>query len=136
MATWLVDTGVIIRYLRRWPSYRDLLDGLARQDVLWVASITRVEIIRGMREHERLATMAMLNALEAHPLDVPTADLAGHLIRTWQAQGRTMEVPDAVIGASALRLGAELITTNPKDFPFDGLRVHSFDAQGHLTAIR
>lgn len=136
MSDCLLDTGIIILHLRDRPPFQGLLRTLALQNNLWIASLTRVEVISGMREHERQRTALVLNRLQSHALDTATADLAGELMRSWRGRGYTLHVPDAVIGASALRLGADLITTNPKDFPFDGLRVHSVDAQGHLIPIR
>lgn len=136
MSDWLLDTGIIILHLRDRPPFQGLLRTLALQNNLWIASITRVEVISGMREHERQRTTLVLNSLQSHALDAATADLAGELMRGWRSRGHTLHVPDVVIGASALHLGAALVTTNPRHFPFDGLRVYGLDGQGNLTAIR
>jgi len=97
---------------------------------LYIASFIRLEIVRGMRDHEREATFALLDALRIHPLDAPTADLAGEMIRAWQRRGITLSGPDAVIAASAIRCGAILVTTNPRHFPMTELMVMGVDEEG------
>ncbi len=135
MADHLLDTGVLIRYLRGRPGYPRLLARLAEEGELWIASFTRLEVVRGMREHEHAATMALLDALNSYPLDADTADLAGELIRTWQGRGVTLSGPDAVIAASALRCGAALVTTNARHFPMPELAVLAADEEGKAVLV-
>ncbi|HSJ56307.1 MAG TPA: PIN domain-containing protein [Anaerolineae bacterium] len=133
MADHLLDTGILIRHLRKRPGYHELMARLAEQGRLSIASFTRLEVIRGMREHEREATFALLDALHTHPLDVETADLAGEMIRFWQSQGKTLSGPDAVIAASAICCGASLVTTNPKHFLLPDLDVLAAGENGELS---
>jgi len=133
MADYLLDTGILIRHLRRCPGYRELVSRLAGEGDLYIASFTRLEVIRGMRDHEREATLALLNALLTVPLDVATADLAGEMTRTWRKRGVTLSGPDAVIAASALQCGAMLVTTNPRHFPMSELVVWQAGENGELT---
>jgi len=130
MADYLLDTGILIRHLRNRPGYRELMYRLAQEGRLYIASFTRLEIVRGMWDHEREATFALLDALRTHPLDAPTADLAGEMIRAWQRKGITLSGPDAVIAASAIRCGAVLVTTNPRHFPMRELTVMGVDEEG------
>ena len=130
MADYLLDTGILIRHLRNRPGYRELIYRLAQEGRLYIASFTRLEVVRGMQDHEREATFALLDALRTHPLDAPTADLAGEMIRAWQRKGITLSGPDAVIAASAIRCGAVLVTTNPRHFPMTELTVMGVDEEG------
>ena len=130
MTDYLLDTGILIRHLRNRPNYRELMYRLAQEGQLYIASFTRLEIVRGMRDHEREATFALLDALRTHPLDAPTADLAGEMIRAWQRKGITLSGPDAVIAASAICCGAVLVTTNPRHFPMAELTVMGVDEEG------
>ena len=129
----LLDTGILIRYLRNRPGYAALLARLAGEGELWIASFTRLEVVRGMREPERGPTLALLNALRTYALDAETADQAGELIREWQGRGVTLSGPDAVIGASALRCGAALVTTNARHFPMPDLDVLAADEEGRTS---
>ena len=132
MADHLLDTGILIRHLRNRPGYRELVGRLADEGQLYIASFTRLEVVRGMRDHEGEATFALLDALWTHPLDAKTADQAGEMICAWRQKGITISGPDAVIAASALRCRATLVTTNPKHFPMVELMVLGADEEGNL----
>jgi len=134
MADYLLDTGILIRHLRNQPGYRELVGRLADEGQLYIASFTRLEVVRGMRDHEREATFALLDALRTYPLDAETADQAGEMIRAWRKKGITISGPDAVIAASALRCRANLVTTNPKHFPMAELTVLGADEEGNLVS--
>jgi predicted nucleic acid-binding protein len=99
---------------------------------LIIASFTRLEVLQGMRSHERGRTLALLNALVTHPLDVPTTDRAAALIREQLGQRKTIAGPDAVIAATALVRDVALVTLNPRHFPFAGLTVQPVDERGAL----
>ena len=135
MAAYLLDSNILIRHLRNRPGYHALLRRLSQDDDLYISAFTRVEVLRGMRDHERERTYALLNGLFTHPLDQTTADQAGELLRTWQARDVTLSGPDAVIAASALQVGATLVTANPRHFPMTELSVLSADEDGHVTPI-
>jgi predicted nucleic acid-binding protein len=132
MADHLLDTGILIRHLRNQPGYRELVGRLADEGQLYIASFTRLEVVRGMRDHEREATFALLDALRTYPLDAETADQAGEMIRTWRQKGVTISGPGAVIAASALGCQATLVTTHPKHFPMVELTVLGADEEGNL----
>jgi len=135
MGDHLLNTGILIRHLRNQAGYRDLMARLAREGDVYIASFTRLEVVRGMRQHEREATFQLLDSLITHPLDSGTADLAGELIRTWRGQGITLHGPDAIIAASAIRTGATLVTTNPRHFPMEELPLLAVDEEGQLTPV-
>lgn len=135
MPAYILDSNILIRCLRSRPGYLDLLQRLSQDNDLHVSAFTRVEVLRGMREHERERTFALLNALFTHPLDRETADRTAELLRFWQARGITLSGPDAVIAASALQVGAALVTTNPRHFPMPELPVLAADEEGRLAPI-
>ncbi len=135
MPNYLLDTGILIRHLRRCPGYPALLQQLSQEGELYISAFTRVEVLRGMRERERQRTVLLLDSLLTHPLDRATADRAGEWLRAWQARGVTLSGPDAVIAASALEVGATLVTTNARHFPMPELSVLSADEQGRLTRV-
>jgi predicted nucleic acid-binding protein len=133
MAAFVLDTGILIRHLRRRQGFKELLERLAREGDLVIASFTRLEIVRGMRDHERERTLRLLDSLITHPLDIPTADRAGELIRQQLTRRMTIAGPDAVIAATAFIRDAAVVTANPRHFPFAGLKVHRVDEHGALA---
>jgi predicted nucleic acid-binding protein len=133
MPEFLLDTSILIRNLRRDPAYRDLLKDLTQQGDLYIASYTRVEIIRGMREHERERTYTLLDSLLTVPLDAHIANMAGELVRSWRGRGVILGDPDAIIAATALSLHIDLVTTNSRHFPMTEIAVWQADAEGKLN---
>jgi len=133
MSDYLLDTNILILYLRKTEGYYELLDTLAADDTLFISAITRLEIIRGMRDREREATLNILDSLETIEISINVADKAGELIRTWRTKGIVLEDADALIAATALEHGLALVTTNAKHFPMPDLVVYQADKQGKLT---
>jgi hypothetical protein len=68
---YLLDSCVLVRHLRRHQPTTDLVSTLVLEGKVSIATISRTEIIEGMREHEREATMRLLDSLPAYPLMFP-----------------------------------------------------------------
>ena len=124
MSDYLLDSCVLIRHLRRHQPTTDLVSALVLEGQVGIATISRTEIIEGMRKHEREATMRLLDSLPAYPLDVAIADMAGEYIRRYRAQGITLDKPDAIIGATAVLHDLVLVTYNQKHFPMPELQLY------------
>ena len=124
MPDYLLDSCVLIRHLRGHRPTTDLLAALVLEGWVGIATISRTEIIEGMREHEREVTMRLLDSLLSHPLDAAIADLTGEYIRRYRAKGITLDKPDAIIGATAVHHGLTLVTYNQKHFPMPELRLY------------
>lgn len=124
MPDYLLDSCVLIRHLRRHQPSTDLMAALALQGQVGIATISRIEIIEGMREHERPNTLRLLNSLLSFPLDTAIADLAGEYIRHFRERGITLDKPDAIIGATAVRHDLVLVTYNAKHFPMSELQLY------------
>ena len=133
MSDYLLDTGILIRYLRESPGYDELLDVLHQRSDLVISAYTRLEIIRGMREREREVTLGLMNRMITIPVNIQNADLAGELIRGWREKGLVLSDGDAIIAATGLNLDLELVTTNGRHFPMPDLVVWQTDEQGHIT---
>ena len=133
MSDYLLDTNILILYFRKAKGYGDLLDTLSGDDWLYISAITRLEIVRGMRDREREATLGLLDSMQTIPITAAIADLAGELIRSWRTRGVTIGEADAVIAASGLSQGLALVTTNAKHFPMLDLIVYQADEKGNIT---
>ena len=120
----LLDSCVLIRHLRRHRPTTVLLSKLALEGRVGVATVSRLEIAEGIREHERGGTMQLLDSLLSYPLDAAVADLSGELIRRCRTQGIVLDIPDAIIGATAIHHGLVLVTYNSKHFPMPELHLY------------
>jgi predicted nucleic acid-binding protein len=135
MPAYLLDSGILIRHLRNRIGYHALVKRLNSTGDLYISAFTRVEVIRGMREHEREHTFTLLDGFITQPVDRAIADRAGEMLRAWQSRGVILGGPDAIIAASALQVGAALVTTNARHFPMPELVVLAAGEDGQLTAI-
>jgi tRNA(fMet)-specific endonuclease VapC len=128
----LLDTNILIRYLRKVPGFLDLL-GQLEAGGLYISAMTRLEIVRGMCDRECTKTFDLLNSVETVPMTVEIADMAGEFIRSWRSRGVILGDPDAIIAASAMYHNLTLVTTNARHFPMSGLTVLQADENGVLS---
>jgi predicted nucleic acid-binding protein len=125
MPEYLLDSCVLIQHLRGYKPTSALLAKLALEGQLGIAAISRTEVIEGMRDHEREATLRFLDALTCYAFDAAIANQTGELIRRYRAQGITLSTPDAMIAATAIDHDAVLLTYNSKHFPMPELQVYT-----------
>jgi predicted nucleic acid-binding protein len=133
MSDILLDSGVLILHLRNQSGYSSLLAQLNMQGVLFISTMTRFEVLQGMKERERENTFETLNVLESLPVYDDVADKAGELVRIWRARGITLRLADALIAATAIQHNLALLTTNPKHFPMPELTIYQADETGKMT---
>ena len=116
--TALVDTSVLIDYLRGHQDAAELLERERTTAPLHASEITRLEILAGMRPAEAEATRLLLSTLIWHPLDTNVAEKAGDFGRQWLASHRNIDAGDLVIAATTvLHAGSRLLTCNIRHFP-------------------
>lgn len=123
----LLDTGVVIAHLRGFAGVADLLAGLAGKGRLATSVVTVLEVWQGAKEREVERTRLFFSGVELIPLDAGLAEAAGNLARHIREKGFTVSLADAVVAATALRLGVPVLTTNSKHFAcVPDLRVWDF----------
>lgn len=133
MSDFLLDSGIVILQLRNQPGYSALLEQLSDQGMLFISTMTRFEILQGMKERERKKTFEILEVLESLPVVDDIAEKSGELVRAWRANGVTLGIADALIAATALQHNLPLITTNPSRFSMPELTVYQSDDAGKMT---
>jgi predicted nucleic acid-binding protein len=120
----LLDTSVIIDALRRRRGRRELLRGLLEEGhELACCAINVAEVYSGMQPHEAEATTEFVNGLEYVEISREAARYAGELRMEFQGMGTTLSLPDALIGAVALRRDLTLATDNVRHFSMLHLKV-------------
>ncbi|MGH2365098.1 MAG: type II toxin-antitoxin system VapC family toxin [Chloroflexota bacterium] len=112
----LVDTSILIDYLRGDPRAGELLERERARDALQASEITRLEILAGMRREDEHQTRLLLSTLVWHPVDAAVAEEAGAL-GSWLASHHTIDSADLAIAATAICTGTRLLTRNIKHFP-------------------
>ncbi len=116
----LVDTSVLIDYLRGHAGAAAVLEGERARAPLHASEITRLEVLAGMRPAEEEGTRSLLSTLVWHPVDADVAEEAGALGRQWLPGHHTIDGADLAIAATAIRSGSRLLTRNVRHFPMFG----------------
>jgi len=118
----VVDTDIVIDFLRQRDYARELLERWAGEGLLAISTITHLEIYQGMKAGEDRATNAFLDGLLSILVDVPIARRAGRLLGNLRSKGKTIGIADAIIAATTLELGVPLLTNNVEHYPFPDLK--------------
>lgn len=120
--TYVVDATLLLDHLRANPgATRAFDDALASGRRLTASVLTRIELRRELSdEHGRAAVEAVDLLLDwiavDHEIAVAAADLA-------LRHGDAISAVDLVVAATAQRLGADLLTSDPARYPmFPALR--------------
>jgi predicted nucleic acid-binding protein len=115
--TVLVDTSVLIDYLRGNDAAAELLESERVVAPLHASEITRLEVLAGMRPAEHDTTRSLLSTLVWHPVDEQIAERAGELGRQWLPSHHTIDSADLAIAATTIGTGSRLLTRNVRHFP-------------------
>lgn len=127
--TILLDTSIIIDALRNRRGRRGLLRSLLEEGhELACCAVNVAEVYSGMRPHEAEETTELVEGLDYVQISREAARTAGELRQQWQRKGKTLSLPDALIGAVALREGLTVATDNVCDFSM--LRLELLPMQG------
>jgi len=120
--TALVDTSILVDYLRGEDAAAGLLESERAAADLHASEITRLEVLAGMQPAEEVSTRSLLSILVWHPVDAEVAEQAGALGR-WLPSHHAIDGADLAIAATTMLLGARLLTLNVRHFPmFPDLR--------------
>ncbi|KAF5410934.1 MAG: tRNA(fMet)-specific endonuclease VapC [Candidatus Methanocomedens sp.] len=116
-ARFLVDTNIIINYLKGSGNARDFLMKIIDEKASGFFSvITEAELLSGSRNaDDESAIYSILDCMEAIEVERNIAVTAGKLRQKYYAAYRT-ELPDAIIAANANEYELVLATANEKHF--------------------
>lgn len=120
---YLLDTSVIVDYLRDKPGKRELIRKLFSQGDLSISLITYGELEYGARkakeypaEKRKVAECLDDLGVEVIPLRKTTMGLFARIKRNLELKGSGLDDFDLLIGATALENDMALITDNVKHF--------------------
>lgn len=117
MTHYLIDTDVLIDYLRATDKAIKFLEKTISTAICYLSSITVAELYAGIREgKEKHLFEKFLQAFEIISVDAEIAKLGGLYRRDFGKKSGT-GLADALIAASAHHANAKLVTLNIKHFP-------------------
>ena len=116
----LVDTDVLINFLRGKENAREFLTSSIGEADLCCSAITVAEIHAGMKEHERERTEELLDSLTVVEVTRAIAEKAGTYKRSIRSQGLALD--DCIVAATAFVKHAVLATGNDKHYPMADIK--------------
>jgi hypothetical protein len=129
MATYLLDTNIIIDAINNKRNRSAALVGLAEQgNTLACTPVNIAEVYAGVRPKEEQKTADLLRSLQFYPITFPVSELAGRLKHQYAQKGRPLTLMDTLIAAVAIYYHLTLITDNAKDFPMPELSLQPLPA--------
>lgn len=123
----MIDTDVLIWYLRGHAGARKAVDSV---EVPSVSAVTYIELVQGMRN--KLELHAMKNVFSSAGVRVHhiNEDISARAIACVERfyLSHSLQLADALIGATALAISEELLTANARHYSvIPGLRVEVFE---------
>ena len=115
----IIDTGIIIRYLREIRQAADLLDFLEQTGEIRVSAITYMEVLIRCQPHEEESTRLFSDRVPPLIVSQEVAGKAASLIRKYQTvfgKDNPRQFPDALIAATAWQRQGIFVTLNKKHF--------------------
>lgn len=119
MSNILVDTDIIINFLRGREKAKVFLLSLLDESTIYCSAITVAEIYAGMKKNEKQKTDALVDSLHIIDVNKEIAEKAGEYKRNEKRQ--SLELDDCLIAASAFVKGAVLATGNGKHYPMSDI---------------
>lgn len=113
----VLDTTVLIDHLRGVPQAVSAVHGAGRDGPLHGSVVSRTELLRGAHPAELPRIGTLFDAIEWVDVTADIADVAGALAAHYRGSHSGIGVPDHLIAATAILMGAELWTSTVGRFP-------------------
>jgi len=110
----VIDTNIFIDHLRNYAPSVQFFNSLAEREDIYFSAITETELIAGKHNNDKQKREQLLHFLHRWNKVILTNQLAlraGDISREYN-----LDVPDAIIAATATSQNATLLTKNIKDF--------------------
>ena len=115
MSIYLIDTNILIDFLRGKNPAVKFIEGLSIQPIISV--LTVAELFAGVKgKKESVAIHNLVDACEVIPVNEEIAEEGGLLKNKFQ-KSHQIGLADSLIGATAIVSKLRLVTLNQKHFP-------------------
>ncbi|MBI5388760.1 type II toxin-antitoxin system VapC family toxin [Candidatus Woesearchaeota archaeon] len=110
----VIDTNIFIDHLRNFSPAHTFFRSIAASETIFYSAITEAELLAGKENNnpqKREVLFLLLQKWQKIPVDNPLVATAGDISRM-----HGLQIPDAIIAASALYCKAVLVTRNAAHF--------------------
>lgn len=112
----VIDTSILIDKLRRGTKWDDFLSGLDEGVDLYLPSIVIFELFSGLSSRKPEVAKDISNIRKYfHEVDL-TSTIARRAAEINRDLVANLDVPDYIIAATAMEIGAQVVTLNKKHF--------------------
>lgn len=117
MGDYLLDSDVIIWFLRGKEEVVTLVKSLSRERLLVCSPLSIIEIKIGMKKGEENATKLFFDAIKVWDVNREIAELAAAYILNYKKSGISLDFVDATIAATCKLKDLTLMTYNADHYP-------------------
>lgn len=121
MDKFLVDSDIIIWYLKGRDKESKLFKDLSRDGELFFSVVTIAEIRAGLTKNAKKVIEELKNIFVTLDVTAEVAELAGEFKQKYQ-----LDIADMFIAATAVSLNLTLVTYNRKHFPMQKIKLYRF----------
>jgi predicted nucleic acid-binding protein len=126
MNGYLLDSDILIWYLRGGPEIVKKVKLLGSKDYLGCSVISILEVEAGMKPGEEEKTIAFLEGLRSYPIDKSVARKAAAYIRQFKPKGISLDFADTLIAATASLNNLTLVTINVVHYPMEDIKLYEW----------
>lgn len=113
-----LDTDILVDVIRGVTASIDRVSGLEQHEKVCISIVTRMELAIGCQDNSTLSkVLQFLHRFSVIALTPEASELAGDLIERYHLS-HGPEIPDALIAATVICHGSELLTRNQRHFGY------------------
>ena len=121
----VIDSSIIIDYLRDGTKWQDFLNEALRDSELFLPTIVIFELFSGKSTKKSSTAKGILNLLKQFTKIELTETIAIKAGELYRDIGTHIDAEDYIIAASALGIGGTVLTLNKKHFQqISGLQIY------------
>ncbi|KKT74577.1 MAG: hypothetical protein UY20_C0004G0004 [Candidatus Yanofskybacteria bacterium GW2011_GWA1_48_10] len=121
----ILDTSIIVDKLRGGDRWDRVLGQLTKEDELYLPTIVVLELFAGTSTRRPEVAKKIRRLLTFFNILDLTTDIAQRAGEIYRDVTVTLDLPDYIVAASALEIGATVITLNQKHFSkIPGIRIY------------
>lgn len=122
MDNYLLDSDVIIWFLRGREEVVTLIKGIAKERLLGCSPLSIIEIKLGMKKGEEDATNIFFDTIKVLEIDKEIAHAAASYILSYRKKGIALDFVDATIAATCKLRNLTLMTYNTDHYPMQEVK--------------